>query len=485
MRFTPRVARVDEALLLEVSTTERLWGGRAALLDQLLASAPASTKSTKISISPLLGQGPTSFQALALLRLQLAGQPMPRRVPHDLPLHTLTALRPHVASLARMGCNTWGQLRALPRDGVARRLGAPALRALDCAFGDAPHTHTWLELPEVFALSAELPMLATSADTLLWSAHGLLQALQAWLQARQQGVLALELAWHHDLRKVDGMPVPPWQALPVRTAQPTQALGHLRLLLAENLARTPLAAPANQIALRALETVPMPQASASLLPPAGAAGGMGRSAESEANSESWHQLVERLSARLGADQVQGVALAADHRPERMQHWQPATQALQGGAIAPTAGQTTSRTALPDASLWPTWLLRPPQRLAVQGSRPCYLGPLRLVAGPHRLEAAWWEAAPEPSADAQPLQDESGGVTSGLVVRDYFVAHNDRVGHVWVFRERLPRSALSAPSNSVPSGTSAASHGEAGRGTWGRSATTAARQDRWFLHGIYG
>lgn len=485
LRFTPRVARVDEALLLEVSTTERLWGGRAALLDQLLASAPASTKT---SISPLLGQGPTSFQALALLRLQLAGQPMPRRVPHDLPLHTLTALRPHVASLARMGCNTWGQLRALPRDGVARRLGAPALRALDCAFGDAPHTHTWLELPEVFALSAELPMLATSADTLLWSAHGLLQALQTWLQARQQGVLALELAWHHDLRKVDGKPVPPWQALPVRTAQPTQALGHLRRLLAESLARTPLAAPANQIALRALETVPMPQASVSLLPPtgaAGAAGGMGRSAESESNSESWHQLVERLSARLGADQVQGVALAADHRPERMQQWQPATQALQGGAVALTARQATLRTALPDASLWPTWLLRPPQQLAVQGSRPCYLGPLRLLAGPHRLEAAWWEAATPSSDDAQAQRDENESVTSGLVVRDYFVAHNDRAGHVWVFRERLPRSALSAPS--------AASNGEAGQGTLMGTAKTAARmaahtvarQDRWFLHGIYG
>ena len=40
LRFTPRVARVDEALLLEVSTTERLWGGRAALLAQLHASAP-------------------------------------------------------------------------------------------------------------------------------------------------------------------------------------------------------------------------------------------------------------------------------------------------------------------------------------------------------------------------------------------------------------------------------------------------------------
>lgn len=37
LRFTPRVALVDaEAVLLEVSTTERLWGGREVLLAQVL-----------------------------------------------------------------------------------------------------------------------------------------------------------------------------------------------------------------------------------------------------------------------------------------------------------------------------------------------------------------------------------------------------------------------------------------------------------------
>lgn len=519
LRWTPRVARVDEALLLEVSTTERLWGGRAALLAQLHASAPpwgdglgADTPGVEMQgaaghsglteggaqvhfesfatpFTTPFAEGPTAFQALALLRLQQAAEPgarraMPRRIPHDLPLHTLTALRPHVASLARMGCNTWGQLRALPRDGVARRLGAAALQALDCAYGDAPHQHTWLELPEAFALTAELPALATSADALLWSAHALLQALQTWLQARQQGVLELELAWHHDLRKIDGKPVPPWQALPVRTAQPTQALAHLRRLLAEHLARTPLAAPVNQITLRALQTVPMPHASASLLPPTGREG---RCAQDDARSESWHQWVERLSARLGPEQVQCVALVADHRPECMQRWQPASQALlqgggQGGGLAGPQGLGGGLAAsggpipqTPDASLWPTWLLRPPQRLLVQGSRPCYQGPLRLLAGPHRLEAAWWEAAlSDPPTDRSNRADgpdaagnasQAPALVPGLVVRDYFVAHNERAGHVWVYRERLPPTA---PSAQAPTDTGA-----------------PTRQDRWFLHGIYG
>ena len=114
--------------------------------------------------------------------------------------------------------------------------------------------------------------------------------------------------------------------------------------------------------------------------------------------------------------------------------------------------------MPDASLWPTWLLRPPQRLAVQGSRPCYQGPLRLLAGPHRLEAAWWEAADAPES---PPNACGADPAPGLVVRDYFVAHNERAGHVWVFRERTPSAPPSA---------------EGGLPT---------RQHRWFLHGIYG
>ena len=96
----------------------------------------------------------------------------------------------------------------------------------------------------------------------------------------------------------------------------------------------------------------------------------------------------------------------------MQQWQPAAQALgsSGGAASPAA---------PWATLLPPWLLRPPRPLAVQGHRPCHQGPLRLLAGPQRFEAGWW------SNDEDAAQ------------RDYFVAHNDMAGLVWVFRERQP------------------------------------------------
>ena len=242
LRFTPRVTLADgEAVLLEVSTTERLWGGREALLAQVWqawadasekpATHSGAAKALPSGASVVWGTGPTALMAQARLRMALAGRPCPPQGrAESLPLHTLTALRPHVASLERMGCRTWGVLRALPRAGVARRLGAGVLQVLDQALGDAPEAHAWLQLPEQFVLTTELPALAASADALLWSASRSLTALQAWLQARQQGVLALELAWRHDLRRLDGVALPPTQALQVRTAQATHDLVHLSLI---------------------------------------------------------------------------------------------------------------------------------------------------------------------------------------------------------------------------------------------------------------
>jgi protein ImuB len=477
LRFTPRVALVDgEAVLLEVSTTERLWGGRDALLAQVqrawaeafaaCVDTPAPSPGAQAA-QAAWGTGPTALVAQAWLRMALAGHPdrLQQRI-ETLPLHTLTALRPHVPSLERMGCRTWGALRALPRAGVARRLGAGVLHVLDQALGHAPEVHAWLELPEQFVLTAELPALAESADALLWSAHRSLTALQGWLQARQRGALALELAWRHDLRRIDGVAIAPTEALQIRTAQATQDIAHLRRLLSENLARTTLAAPVNQIMLRLLESAPLPHRSASLLPPAGPGEG-GDAAQGQ--GESLLQLVERLSARLGADQVQAPVLQADHRPECMQQWRPAAEvlgrarAVQAGALGqkdgvhalqPTTARSdrlSGRAHLPDATLWPAWLLRSPRRLAVQGNRPCHHGLLRLLAGPHRFEAGWWSAAGEGAADP-------GQPSAGLALRDYFVAHNDVVGLVWVFRERL------APQAGAPAAT---------------------QPQRWFLHGIFG
>jgi protein ImuB len=145
-------------------------------------------------------------------------------------------------------------------------------------------------------------------------------------------------------------------------------------------------------------------------------------------------LIERLSVRLGPGNVTVPQAQADHRPERMQVWKSA---------ADSKGRASSRNAanaervLPCDGIYPAWLLPQPLRLEVRGEKPCYHGPLRLLAGPQRLETGWWDS------------------TQGPALRDYFIARSDEAGLLWVFQERLnPQgSQLDAPV-------------------------------RWYLHGVY-
>lgn len=415
MQFTPRVAVADEALVLEVSASLRLWGGRQRLLERLFGNPQP------LSPAPW-AQAPTSLKALALLRCAQDGRSAPAMKTDELPLHVLSAASEHLAVLERIGCRTWGDLRRLPRAGLTRRFGADLLQALDRAYGDRPESCAWLQLPQEFDLRVELPALATSAAELMWSAQRLLSHMQVWLQARQRGVLALELEWTLDLRRLDGVALPSHEQLEIRTAQPTQDVAHLRRLLGEHLARTSLAAPVNQLRMRSLETVPWAGASRSLMP------------QDDAPGEALHQFIERLSVRLGAGNVVVPSAHADHRPERMQSWQPARSA--DGASLLGNSRRRSRERLPADALYPQWLLPQPLRLDVRAEKPQFQGPLRLLAGPQRIETGWWDAG-----------------ASGPAVRDYFVARSEQAGLLWIYRERL----------AVPQ---------------------EGAQVRWYLHGMY-
>ena len=148
--------------------------------------------------------------------------------------------------------------------------------------------------------------------------------------------------------------------------------------------------------------------------------------------DSLHQLLERLNARLGAQQVLQWQAHADHRPEQMQTWQAisnATQLIASCAINTraitgkdknTAMSAAMQTNPHNKAFYPTWLLASPLKLAVHQQRPHYQGPLTLLAGPQRLEAGWWDAG-------------------GCALRDYFLAHGEQAGLLWIYRERLLRA----------------------------------------------
>jgi len=420
LRVTPLVAQVDAALVLEVSASMRLFGGGAALLQALLQDEDAPLAAAPPVTAPRLAQGRTALVALA--RLQLP--PLPRLPINALPVHTLAAATPHLPTLARLGVHDWGSLRALPRGGMARRFGAGLLDALDCAYGQRPERYPWLTVPEVFDQTLELAAQVDSAPALLFGARRLLAQLGLWLRLRQRGALALELQWQLDARRSNAAHTDGhhsgdgWGRLQLRTAQASQDMRHWERLFAEQLARVLLPAPVLYLRLRAPATQPLQGESRSLLP------------DDQRTGDPLHQMLERVAARLGPDSVLRVALQDDHRPESMQQWHAAEPVPAGSR------QGTQHAALcdADAGLYPTWLCESPQPLQTdaQGA-PRFHGPLTLLAGPQRIEAAVWDNAPG-------------------VQRDYFIARSAVHGLLWIFRQRLQRS-------------------EAGRSAW-------------YLHGLF-
>lgn len=400
LQFTPRVTLLEDAVLLEVQASQRLFGGEEALRERI-ARESAELGCTAWAYAP------TSLAALALARGGVTdgfGQPLHKLLAR-LPLASLRIVQAHEPVLARLGCRTLGDVRRLPRGGLNRRFVAELLITLDQAHGDRPESYEWLQLPQTFSAHLELPGRIDAAPALMVGARRLLLQMQGWLAARRAGVRRFTLSWLHDA--VRPRHVQARGSLTLHTAEVTRHVDHLARLLAEHLARVTLEAPVGDLYLCADEVDVLQESNESLL------------IEETADRRPLHELLERLAARLGPQRIKRPVLASDHRIEWMQIWQPAGQPL------PRAGAKPAEN-LPQ----PTWVLPEPLPLAMRAHKPMYQGVLQLMAGPHRIEAGWWHRRTDVQADGSQVQSVLDAQ------RDYYVALSPHAGLLWVYRERL-------------------------------------------------
>ena len=144
LQFTPRVAMVEEGVLLEVEASMRLFGGTAALHSLVESGAR--------ELGASVAWAPTGLAALALARQGVNDgfhEPLVRLLDRLL-LERITAVAKHQPTLARVGCRTLGQVRALPRGGIVRRFDKELLEAMDRAYGLRPEAYAWATVPETF-----------------------------------------------------------------------------------------------------------------------------------------------------------------------------------------------------------------------------------------------------------------------------------------------------------------------------------------------
>ena len=377
-QFTPGVAlEFPSIVLLEAAGSMKLFHGLEALVaslrrgvadlgyDAVMAGAPTPRAASWLALA-----GEQKFIGSAV-KLEAALAALPVEV-----LSNYDGIR---EDLQAIGVLTLGDLRGLPREGVARRFGQALLDDLDRASGRLPDPRNFFVPPERFRAGIELPAEVTQAETLAFAARRLVVQLAGFLAARSGGVqrFTLKLA-HRDASPTE---------IAVGLVAPSRDAEHFTLLLRERLGSLALREPVRSLALEADAAMPLPGSDRPLLLEEGKPPGR------------WEPLVERLRARLGADAVHGLACRAEHRPER------AVAIVEPGASQAKLGFGER----------PLWLLESPRPLREIGGVPHHDGPLDLVAGPERIESGWWDG------------DD--------VFRDYFIARTQDQSLVWIFCDR--------------------------------------------------
>jgi len=376
-QFTSQVSIVPpHLLLLELQGSLTLFGGLAPLREQI------RTQIATLGFEAVTGVAPTALAATWLARagceVEITDPTMLPGALAALPLACMELSGKQRDTLHGMGVRTIGDCLRLPRAGLARRLGAELIAAFDQALGRTPDPRPLYHAPARYGGSLVLPGPVETTEGLLFALHRLLQELGGFLLARGAGVPALTLVLHHVKRTTT--------EVMLGLATPSRDVDHLYALWRERFARVELPAPVEEITLRADTLMPLASREADFFAP------------KHADPQSRTALIERLKARLGEDAVRGLALVAEHRPERAWRY-----------VIPGRGEGTAV-----FGVRPVWLLPSPLALEERNGVPWFEGALMLEPDRERIESGWWD--------------------DGEVRRDYFVAHSRAGARLWVYRE---------------------------------------------------
>lgn len=389
-RFTSFVSLdPPNAVLLEIHTSLRLFGGVDALLETIRCGLQDLGFTAPLAVAPT----PLAARWLACCAPGSRVDTLPE-LPSELDSLPLAALAEGAGLtpdsldlLAGIGARHLADVRRLPRNGLARRHAQAVSLLLDKAYGERPDPRCPFLPPERYASRLLLPAASTQVECLLFALRRLLTGLGGWLEARHAGLESFTL-----IIEYEGHPREQAGRSEIFLGGLSRDMARCLLLAREHLTRHVVAGEA--LALRLEVDAPLP-----LVPPprdlfVGADGPPGDPG----------LLLATLRARLGPEAVRCLVPHADHRPEHAWRWQePALPSRTDSAPPP---------ALPAAPR-PLWLLPVPRPIAPPP-------PERLLTGPERIESGWWD---------------------GIEVRrDYFVARHSDHSLVWIFRERQPPHA---------------------------------------------
>ncbi len=417
-QFTPSVSiQAHEGILMEISSTLMMHDGLSVLLGKLRRGTH------ELGYQVSCGVAPTPLAAWLFAKARHHGYPVractvvadiEARLA-DLPLALLDWPHDVLSKLSGLGIVRFADCLALPSEGFAKRFGPERWSDLQRIIGRLPDPRASFAMPETYRARTEFGFEVNDAMALLFPLKRLLTEMEGFLRARGAGVQGYRLVLTLSNKQR--------ATITVGVAKPERHAERLLSLARERLSQAQLPAKVLAMAIEVERLLPFIEASNSWLP------------DPQVQSDSWVQLIDKLTARLGSDRVYRLQAVADHRPE--QSWQSTTAIesqvpwksgarKKAGSANMKAPVITNATANATANMTstandvflnrprPLFLLPTPRKLMLDGGVPLCHGRIDIIAGPERIETGWWDGQP--------------------ALRDYYVGRNPHHETMWLYQD---------------------------------------------------
>ncbi len=425
-RFTP-LAALDgrDGLMLDISGVAHLFEGEAALVEDCLARLAAQGISAAAGVAgnPRAAWALARFSAQTIAPETLSDKAFAKLF-HDLPLAALGLDETTVADMARAGLRRVGDIALRPRAPITARFGALPMARLDALKGLERASIAPRFPPPDFCAERRFASPVQTLEAIEATLRKLADDLVVLLERQAKGARTIELS----LYRVDG----DVRRIRVGASRPLNEARAIARLFAERLASP------QEDAIDAGFGVDLMRLSCLAAEPLAPSQVQLERAHEAERARALADLIDRLSARLGARAVTRRELVEAHLPEQAETAAPAMLGdarMRGEGLEPAAAGAPAR---------PLRLFVRPEPIDALAEVPDG-PPLRFrwrrvlhnvaaIEGPERIAAPWWRRPDAPT-------------------RDYFRAEDSEGRRFWLYRE----------------------------GLWGRETQRA----KWFVHGVFG
>lgn len=390
-RWTPTAMADDDGVLFDLTGVSHLHGGEEATLRRIVRFCERLGLAARIAVAGTIGAA-HALARYGRMPVTICDQYGEPEALADLPIACLRLEGNQRDAARRLGLERVGDLFAMPRGPLARRLGISMIQRLDQAIGRVPEPFDALEpfvIPEVALRFAE-PI--GRAEDIAMAMGELVDQLTTVLRQRGLGTRRLRLV----CERVDRAELP----IGVGMARPSRDPRHLLRLLSMKIEKID---PGFGI-----DTMRLVSDRSEGLPPEHVEGEL----TGEAAKADIALLIDQIAMRLGERAVFRSSSVESDVPERsVRRVPPLSETTGWPARWPRPPRLLRR---PEALEGVIALLpdQPPKRFSWRGT----VHFVFKADGPERITGEWWKR-----------------VSEAYAVRDYFRLENDRGERFWVFR----------------------------------------------------